>query len=263
MADPIPSLEELAAAHGVDLEFLRKFQTGVASSNDAQVKWRAWAQPLIVQARRIEDLVRPHPKQEVHPLDRPGLTIFQRAQLGEDLQLFIKVPGDTMLSVKFDPFEGISLCVDVVKKSPDGNIFTNTQVIALLDHSWSRQSSVLQENWPTLFENVEHILSCTYDALLNNAPLGDTKDWAIALREQLAGPPRPAETTARWAHWVQTWGTPEMKRSFSVVQGLFDAAQDKDAWRAHLLDQWSLEPGASPAVNLGDASNSLFEQGPL
>lgn len=258
MADPIPSLEELAAAHGVDLEFLRKFQTGVASSNDAQVKWRAWAQPLIAQAQSIEALVRAHPKQEIHPLDRPGLVILERSQLGEDLQLFIDVPGCPRLSLQFDPFEGVSLCGDVVAQSPDGKISTSTQVIAHLDHSWSHQPSVLQENWPTPFEQVERTLSCVHAALSSNAPLGGTQDWATALREHLARPPDPVETAARWAHWVQTWGTPEMVRSFHVVQGLFDSAQDKDAWRAHLLDQWSPEPVVSPVDTLDASGIALF-----
>ena len=46
MSEHVPSLEELAAKHNVDIEFLRKFQENMNRSNDAQGRWRAWCSPL-------------------------------------------------------------------------------------------------------------------------------------------------------------------------------------------------------------------------
>lgn len=260
MPEHVPSLEELAAEHNVDIEFLRKFQENVNRSNDAQGRWRAWCSPLLDQARKIEALLRAHPKQRVHALDRPGIMVSQRSQLGEDLQLFIDVPGHPSLSLQFDPFEGISLCGDIVAHNPNSNVFTSTQAIAHLDHSWSHQPSIVQEKWPTPFESVAHVLSCVHDALQNNAPLDNASDWPTVLREYLAKPAQPVDTSARWAHWVQTWGTPEMQSSFHIVQSLFDSAQDSDAWRAQLLASWCPEPVGAAVGSLDASSIALLGQ---
>lgn len=257
MPEHVPSLEELAAEHGVDLEFLRKVQEGVNHSYDAQGRWRAWCSPLLDQARKIEALLRAHPKQEVHPLDRPGIMVSQRSQLGEDLQLFIDVPGHPSLSLQFDPFEGVSLCGDIVAHNSSNNLFTSTQAIAHLDHSWSHQPSIVQEKWPAPFENVAQVLSCVHDALQNNAPLGHASDWPTVLHEYLAKPAQPADSSARWAHWVHTWGSSEMQSAFHIVQSLFDLAQNSDAWRAHLLASWITEPVGAAVDNL-DASSIAF-----
>lgn len=259
MSKPKPSLEELAAEHNVDLDFLKQFQEGMNQANEAQDRWAAWRKPLLEKTRQIEALVRVHPKQDVHPLDRPGIAFAQSTQIGNDmLLLFIDVPGYPSVSLKFDPFDGISIAGDIVVQSGDGKGSMTVQAIAELDRSWSSQSPDVRNNWPAPFEETLHVLSCVCDALQHNTPVGGVTDWPTALHDHLAQPPNSFERVDRWVHWVDTWATPEMQRSFHVVEGLFDYKEDASAWREHLLSSWSQQARISPEDSLDAASIALL-----
>lgn len=232
-------MEELAAKHDVDLGFLRQFQENLDKANAEQSRWMTWCNPVLEQAQRIHWMLSKKPQQGVHPLDRPGITILQRKHLGEDLQVFIYVPDYPWLSLKFDLVEGISICSDVQHYDASSNTTRTVHAIARLERSWGSQTPIVKDSWPAPFETIEPVLSRVYEALLNNTPLGPTLDWPAALREQLAAPWKETETIERWEHWIQTWGTPEMMRSFRIVESLFDVEQHGQSWREQLLTVWS------------------------
>lgn len=257
------SLEELAAEHNVDLDFLRQFQESMNQANAEQDRWALWRKPLIEQTRQIEALLRAHPKQDVHPLDRPGIAIAQSTQIGDDLLLvFIDVPGHPPVSIKFDPFSGVSIAGDIVVQSGDGKGSITVQAIAELDRSWSSQSPDVRNNWPAPFEEALHVLSCVCDALQNNTPVGAVADWPTALHDHLAQPPNSFERADRWVHWVATWAAPEMQRSFHIVEDLFDYKETPKAWREHLLRSWSEQVCVSPDGCLDAASIALLGHEP-
>lgn len=260
MSKPQPSWEELAAEHGVDPALFKGFQEGLDRASAAQGRWVAWRKPVLEQARQIEALIKAHPQQEVHPLDRPGIGISQRGQLGEDLQLFIDVPGYRWLSLKFDAFEGITICGKVDAPSAHDQVVRSVHAIGELNRSWDSQPPAVRNNWPVPFEGIEHVLSCVHNALLNNTPLGPSADWGVALRDHFSESLSEKATPKRWAHWVQTWGTTDMISSFHMVDGLFDGEQDPKAWREHLLRSWLsqtiLQPLDAPGLDfLGDEPN--------
>ena len=233
------SLEAIAAEHHVDIEFLRKVQEGVRRAYETEAQWRSWCVPLIAQVMDISAIVLGHPKQDIHPLDRPGLTIFQREHLGESLQLFIEVPGYARLSLQLDPLGSVSLCRQVLHSAVEGANPSTAQAIAHLNHSWSNQSELVKHHWASSFNDATQVLSRAHEALRNNTPLGPTSNWSEVLINQLAQPATPSETSARWAHWVKAWGTPEMQRSFHVVQDLLDVTPNDHGWRDHLLSFWT------------------------
>lgn len=208
-------------------DVLNKMERTIDSVRANKDHWTAWREPVLEQARQIEALVRLHPKKQVHHLDRPGITIAQSAQAdNERILLFMDVPGYPSFFLKFDPAEGISIGSEVVIKSLGSGVSTEVLAVADLEHSWMSQSGVVQSNWPSPFEAAQHALSCVYQALQNNSPLGAVADWPMALHEIAARPAHPFERADRWAHWVETWGTPEMVRDLHIVDDLFDFEQD-------------------------------------
>lgn len=259
MASNRSAFGELLAEMGLDPASVKSMVQHLQDGDDQEAAWRAWCDPLVEQARRIESIVNGCPEQNTrvkpHLLTRPHLHIAL-PESGGNPYLELSVPGVGGLSMQREPEKGFYLHTDRVHRDEKGAFTGSSEVHAHLELSWYEQSPLLKEHWKALFGTAPAILDATEYSLNNETPMGSSESWCKVLLDMLVLEHKDETNPYAWRFMAHRWGTPEMVAAMGVVDSLFDGS-DTLAWREQLLQAWT-NLGAASAKPMENLDSAVF-----